>query len=214
MKLNHTFTVPAPVEQAWAALLDVEQVATCMPGAALDSYDGETFAGTVRVKIGAISLTYAGQGTFVERDDTDRRVVMRAAGKERRGGGNASALVTCRLSPQDGGTLATVETDLTITGKPAQFGRGAIEDIGGKIVDQFARNLAAQLTLRSAAAPADAVAEQSASVPAPAPAAVPRADAIDLLALAGPVVVKKATVGALGVIAVAMAVVLVRRCRG
>ncbi|MGI6873368.1 SRPBCC family protein [Amycolatopsis sp. 3B14] len=132
MELQHTFRVPAPIEQAWTALLDVDQVTGCLPGAKLTSYDGETFAAAVKVKIGAIQLAYAGQGRFVERDPDARRVVIEAAGKERRGGGTVAATVTCALEADGGATVATVRTDLTITGKPAQFGRGAIEDLSAR----------------------------------------------------------------------------------
>ncbi|MBN9747991.1 carbon monoxide dehydrogenase [Amycolatopsis sp. A1MSW2902] len=200
MELQHTFRVPAPIEQAWTALLDVEQVAGCLPGATLTSRDGDTFAATVKVKIGAIQLAYAGQGRFAERDPATHRVVIEAAGKERRGGGSAAATVTCTLEADGDSTVAKVGTDLTITGKPAQFGRGAIEDISGKIIDQFSRNLSGRMTAPAPESPAERT--------PPAPAGE---DALDLLALTSPALKRNATVAGVLVLALLMIAVLRRR---
>ncbi|WP_116204656.1 SRPBCC family protein [Amycolatopsis circi] len=205
MELQHTFRVPAPIEQAWTALLDVEQVAGCLPGATLTSYDGETFAAAVKVKIGAIQLAYAGQGRFVARDPGAHRVVIEAAGKERRGGGSVAATVTCALDADGGSTVATVGTDLTITGKPAQFGRGAIEDISGKIIDQFARNLSARM-----AAPVSPPVTPSGTQHAPEPLPE-KDDALDLLALTSPALKRNAA--AAGVLAIALLLITVLRRR-
>src|SRR3954467_12395099 len=142
MKLEHDFTVPAPVDEAWKALLDVEKVAPCMPGATLTSVDGDDFTGTVKVKVGPIQVTYKGQARFVEKDDAAHRVVIEASGKEARGSGTAAATVTAVLTAAGDRTRAEVVTDLNITGRPAQFGRGVMADVGAKLIGQFADCLA------------------------------------------------------------------------
>ncbi|HEX6074526.1 MAG TPA: SRPBCC family protein [Micromonosporaceae bacterium] len=142
MKLEHGFTVPVPVAKAWDVLLDVPTVAPCMPGAALTSYEGDEFAGTVKVKVGPINLTYKGQGRIVERNEADRRAVLEASGREARGSGTAKATVTATLRPDgDGSTRVDVVTELNITGRPAQFGRGMMVDVGNKLIGQFAECL-------------------------------------------------------------------------
>jgi len=161
--LEHQFSVPAPPEAVWAAVIDPERVAPCMPGATLTSVDGAEFSGGVKVKVGPVSLLYKGGGQFLETDEQARRVVIKAAGKDSRGNGTASATVTVTLTEENGATRGTVVTDLTITGKPAQFGRGMIAEVGGKILDTFAHCLAGKLdtgspngTPAAAAAPAPA----------------------------------------------------------
>jgi len=161
MRLEHSFTVPVPVDAAWAVLLDLPRVAPCMPGATLTGVEDDTFTGTVKVKLGPIALTYQGKGRFVERDEAAHRVVIEASGRDTRSAGTAAATVTATLAAQDdGGTRADVVTDLTVTGRPAQFGRGMIADVGGKLIGQFADCLAETLTaspeLDSAPAPAEA----------------------------------------------------------
>jgi carbon monoxide dehydrogenase subunit G len=153
MQLTNEFSVTVPVEQAWAVLLDVEKVAPCMPGATLTSFDGEAFTGEVKVKLGPVSLTYGGKGRFVERDAAARHVVVEASGKDSRGRGTASAKVSATLLADDMGTRVKVTTDLTVTGSPAQFGRGMIADVAKRLVDQFATCLAATLKEEPAAEP-------------------------------------------------------------
>jgi uncharacterized protein len=145
MKLENEFTVPATLDEAWAVLLDVEKVAPCMPGATLTSVDGDDFTGTVKVKVGPIQVTYKGQASFVEKDDTAHRVVIEASGKEARGSGTAAATVTANLRADGSQTMAHVVTDLNITGRPAQFGRGVMADVGAKLIGQFADCLADEL---------------------------------------------------------------------
>ncbi len=233
MKLDNTFTVPVAVDTAWQVLLDVERIAPCMPGATLTGNDGDTFTGNVKVKVGPISLTYGGTATITSRDDTNHVAVIEASGKETRGSGTAKAVITARLHEQDGSTEVAVETDLTITGKPAQFGRGVMAEISGKLITQFADCLAAEITADSTAAtvaPADTVSTTSnaavsgnaepdsaesstapstvkAAKPAPAPTASP--EAIDLLGTAGLPILKR--VGPIAVVAAAIIALLVWR---
>lgn len=150
MQLEHQFTVPASQEIVWKALIDPERVAPCMPGATLASVEGSRFAGTVKVKLGPISLLYKGSGEFVETDEKAGKVVIKASGKDSRGNGTASATVTVSLTNEGSSTSATVLTDLSITGKPAQFGRGMISEVGGKILDTFAGCLSGKLAPEAA----------------------------------------------------------------
>jgi carbon monoxide dehydrogenase subunit G len=156
-----------------------------MPGATLTSVDGSSFAGAVKVKMGPISLQYKGSGSFVSADEASRVLKIDASGKDARGNGTASADVTVTLSTKDGATVGDVVTELSVTGKPAQFGRGLIAEVGGKILETFAQNLAAQLEPEQVS--------ESAPVPEE-PADAPRASApeIDLLQYAGSSVVKRA----------------------
>jgi carbon monoxide dehydrogenase subunit G len=173
MRLEQSFEVPVPVAQAWAVLLDLELVAPCMPGATLTSFDGNAFTGTVKVKLGPISLAYRGQGRITERDEPGRRIAFVAQGQDSRGAGGASARVSAVLHSSTDGTATNVKvvTDLDISGKAAQFGRGLIADVSGKVIRQFADNLAATIAAgavpSASAAPAAPVAEPP-SVPAPA----------------------------------------------
>jgi carbon monoxide dehydrogenase subunit G len=159
VKLEHSFSVPADLDTVWAAVLDPERVAPCMPGASLSEVDGDAFKGTVKVKVGPISLQYKGSGEFLEKDESARKVVIKASGKDTRGNGTAAATVTVTLRADGEGTAGSVNTDLSITGKPAQFGRGLISEVGGKILDSFASCLASKLGPEQAAEPAPAKAE-------------------------------------------------------
>ena len=138
MELTHTFTVPASLDTTWAAFNDIEGVANCFPGAVVTSVEEDEFKGTVKVKLGPISLTYNGSGSFVEKDESAGRFVVEAKGKDRRGNGTANATVTATLaSASSGATDVEVLTDLSITGRPAQFGRGVIQDVSDKLLQQF-----------------------------------------------------------------------------
>ena len=138
MDLTHTFTVPASIEETWAAFNDVESVAECFPGATVTSVEGDEFKGSCKVKLGPISLVYTGTGKFLEKDESDHRFVIEAKGKDKRGNGTAGATVTAVLaSAGEASTDVEVRTDLSITGKPAQFGRGVIQDVSDKLLQQF-----------------------------------------------------------------------------
>ncbi len=144
IELDHSFTVPVPPDQAWDVLLDVETIAPCMPGATVDEVDGDVVNGRIKVKVGPVSLTYKGTAKFTERNPETRVVVVEAAGKETRGAGTASATVRASLAPDasGSGTEVTMHTTMNVTGRPAQFGRGVMVEVGGKLVEQFAANLA------------------------------------------------------------------------
>jgi carbon monoxide dehydrogenase subunit G len=226
MELEHQFTVPVPVAQAWEVLLDVERIAPCMPGATVESFDGETIVGRVKVKVGPIQVTYAGTARFSEKDESARRAVIEANAKEARGSGTANATITAQLQ-DDGGssTDVTVTTDLAITGKPAQFGRGVMVEVGNKLLGRFADCLAGELgssdtgtgsaavasdvaasttgTPAPQARPAPTPAAASSPKPSPAPTPIRRADseAIDLLDTAGLPVLKRLAPVLIGLIA-------------
>lgn len=141
-KLLNEFTVHRPIAETWSVLTEVERIAPCMPGAALEEIEGDIYRGVVKVKLGAISTQFKGQANFVERDDAAHRAVLKAEGRDTTGKGNASAMITAQLEPIDAGTTkCVVETDLHITGKVAQFGRGIMGDVSKKLMNQFAANL-------------------------------------------------------------------------
>ncbi len=146
MELEHTFTVPVPEERAWDVLLDVARVAPCMPGASLDSVEGDQIKGRIKVKVGPISMTYAGTARFTERDPQAHVITLEASGKETRGAGTASATVRSMLEARGDQTHVIVHTTLNVTGRPAQFGRGVMAEVGGKLIGIFAANLADMLT--------------------------------------------------------------------
>src|ERR1700761_1840067 len=156
MELEHSFSVPVPAERAWDVLLDVERVAPCMPGATLDSVEGDSIAGRIKVKVGPITMTYAGTAKFTERDREAGVVTLEASGKETRGAGTASATVRSELHGEGDQTEVTVHTSLNVTGRPAQFGRGVMADVSAKLIGVFAQNLADMLAAGNVSAPAAA----------------------------------------------------------
>jgi carbon monoxide dehydrogenase subunit G len=196
MELNNTFTVPVPVDEAWRVMLDVARFAPCMPGATVDQVQGDDVLGRVRVKLGPISITYQGKVTFVEKDEEKHRVVLSAAARETRGSGTASARVTAALNDVGGATEVSVSTDLNITGKPAQFGRGVMSDVSERIMGEFAENLARELD----SGPLGKVAEPRRA----------SAGSLDLLDAAGAPVLKRLAPVVAALLAL-LGVVLVRR---
>jgi carbon monoxide dehydrogenase subunit G len=169
MEMDHSFTVPVPPDRAWDVLLDVEKIAPCMPGATVDEFDGEVVTGRIKVKVGPVSLTYRGTAKFTERDPDARVIVLEASGKETRGAGTASATVRATLEPESGGegTTASMHTTMNVTGRPAQFGRGVMIEVGSKLVEQFAQNLR-QLIAEDGAAGGNAAATATAEADASA----------------------------------------------
>jgi carbon monoxide dehydrogenase subunit G len=137
LELTHSFTVPASVAETWSAFQDIESVAGCFPGATVTEVSGDDFKGSCKVKLGPIALVYAGTGTFVEKDEAARRFVVEAKGKDKRGNGTAGATVTATFADEGSSTKVDVTTDLSITGKPAQFGRGVMQDVSDKLLQQF-----------------------------------------------------------------------------
>src|ERR1700748_2289070 len=156
MELEHSFTVPVPASQAWDVLLDVERVAPCMPGATLDSVEGDEIKGRIKVKLGPVSMTYTGTARFTERDQDAGVVILEASGKETRGAGTAAATVRSELHGDGDQTQVTVHTSLNVTGRPAQFGRGVMADVSAKLIGVFAQNLADMLAAGNDSAPAAA----------------------------------------------------------
>ncbi|MFF5025156.1 SRPBCC family protein [Streptomyces collinus] len=219
MELHHEFTVPVPVDDAWHALLDIERVAPCLPGAAVESYDGRTVNGSVKVKVGPVTVTYRGTAVFEEQDEGAHRMVLVASGRETRGQGTARATVTGTLTERDGGTAVSVDTDLTVTGRPAQFGRGVLAEVGDRLVGRFASCLEERLAERPAAPVAGAAAPPAeagaAAPPVGTGAAAPRVreetEPLDLLRTAGPPVAKRVAAALAAAAAVALAAVGLRR---
>ena len=239
MQLQNSFVVPADIETAWNTLLDVEKVAPCMPGATLTSVDGDDVTGNVKVKLGPVSMVYGGKATFLSKDADSHTAVIEGAGKETRGTGTAKALVTTAMvSEAPDRTRVNVTTELTITGKAAQFGRGVMQEVAGRLIDQFSANLAAAMTAPAEPEPVIAVAatngesaapaEAPAAAPAGAPAATPAAasagpkvfnppprsashDSIDLLGTAGAPMLKMLAPVAGGALLLLVVLWLVRR---
>lgn len=217
MQLEHSFVVPVGVDEAWKILLDIEQMAPCMPGASLDSVTGDEFTGTVKVRLGPIALTYKGAATFVEKDDERHRVVIDAHGRDARGNGTARAQVTATLTAQADTTKVDVQTDLDVTGKPAQFGRGVIADVGSKLIGQFADNLAAQLVESGPAADQGRSESDVRSAPASEAPSAPRraaeSEPINLFESAGPAMAKRLVPLVGAVVLVVLVVARLRRRR-
>lgn len=226
MRFEHEFTVPVPIEQAWAVLLDVERVAPCLPGAALDSVEGQQFTGRMKVKVGPITVTYRGSAAFEDVDKDSHTLTIQASGKEARGSGTAAATVKARLTPVDGATSVTVETSFNVTGRPAQFGRGVMAEVGAKLIDRFAANLADLFAEPAQEPQQEAAAEEPAerhlaAVPAPGgdahPAGTmrtsrtPDEEALDLLDIAGAPLLKRLAPVLGGVAALLVIVWVIRR---
>ena len=205
MELNNDFEVSAPIDEVWAVLTDVERIAPCLPGAQLQEIEGNEFRGVVKVKVGPITAQYQGAASFVEQDEAGHRAVLRAEGRDSRGAGNASAEISAQLEVIEGGTKVTVTTDLKVTGKVAQFGRGVMADVSRKLMAQFANNLSDLISSGPAdAAPADAAPEEA--TPEARVVDAPEAEAVDLLGAAGAPVLKRLVPT---LIAVAVVVVIV-----
>jgi len=226
VELTHDFEVGVPVDEAWSVLTDVERIAPCLPGAQLQEVEGDEYRGVVKVKVGPISAQYKGKATFAELDATGRRAVLHASGRETRGQGNASATITAELSDAGDVTRVHLVTDLSISGKVAQFGRGALADVSQKLLVQFVDNLEA--TVLTASEPRTIEPGMDSGVPTAEStpgsrdgegerAAVrgvdqPEVDPIDLLDAAGAPVAKRA-LPLLGMVAVVLVVLVLRSRR-
>ncbi|WP_188191032.1 SRPBCC family protein [Nonomuraea sp. SYSU D8015] len=231
MRFEHEFTVPVPIEQAWAVLLDVERVAPCLPGATLDIYEGDEFTGRMKVKVGPITVTYRGSARFEDVDKDSHTLTIQASGKEARGSGTASATVKAHMAPSEGATAVTVETTFNVTGRPAQFGRGVMAEVGAKLIDKFAENLA-QLLSEPTVEPAPAQPQKEerqeeerhlTAVPAPEqelrPGGTQRTsrtadeEALDLLEIAGQPLLKRLAPVAGAIVGLLLIVWVIRRFR-
>ncbi len=231
-QLINEFTVNRPIEEAWPLITDLERIAPCLPGAELQEVEGETYRGVVKVKLGAISSQFKGEAHFIERDDENYRAVIKGAGRDTGGRGNASAEITAQaesLSPTS--TMVAVTTDLHITGKVAQFGRGIMGDVSSKLMAQFADNLnqmidkegiasaspqAADTATSTANSTDGAPTEADSPVDAAAPPQIrkiegPATEPIDLMEVGGSSMIKRV---APAVIAIVLILLLVRRRRG
>jgi uncharacterized protein len=209
MKIANQFTVSAPVERAWDVLCDLEQVIPLMPGAQLIGHEGDDYLGKVKIKVGPVTSEFSGKVRFVEQDRAQHRAVIDAKGKESRGAGNAAATVTAELQEDGERTHVTVDTDLKIVGKLAQFGSGMLQQVSEKLLGQFVDALEAELAAQSGKSEGSQV---DTDEPAPAaPAAEPAP--IDLLALAGGDQLKKYGAAALAVVTLLVLIWLLRRRR-
>lgn len=167
MELTHRFTVPTPVGETWEHFQDIASLAECFPGATVTGVEDDSFTGSCKVKLGPVALVYNGSGSFVEKDDAAHRFVVEAKGKDKRGNGTAGATVTLSMADAGGATDVDVRTDLAITGKPAQFGRGVMQDVSDKLLGQFVACLETRLGAQPE--PAGEAAEAPAAEPTPAP---------------------------------------------
>lgn len=165
MKIDNEFTVDAPIERAWAVLTDLETIAPCMPGAQLTGVEGDVYSGKVRIKVGPVVAQYAGTVTFREKNDEAYEAIIDASGRDARGAGTASAAITAKMREDGGRTTVTVDTDLKITGKLAQFGRGMIQEVSSKLLGQFVDCLQGKLAEGEGAEPAADTAAGSTSAP-------------------------------------------------
>lgn len=223
MDLNNEFTVNVPIGHAWGVLVDVEAIAPCLPGAQLQEIEGEEYRGIVKVKVGPITAQYKGQAVFIEKDEVAHRIVLKAEGRDTRGQGNASAIITAELvAASETSTMVTVHTDLTVTGKVAQFGRSVMADVSAKLMAQFADNLSTTV-LGAVPAPirsegTGATVKVDTSAPQSSNGTVrrvdqPEAEPIDLVVTAGASVLKR-TLPAIGALVLLTLIIRILRRRG
>jgi carbon monoxide dehydrogenase subunit G len=205
MKLENEFRVDVPVEEAWRVLLDVERIAPCMPGAQLQEVEGDEYRGIVTVKVGPITAQSKGVARITESDDANHRAVIRAEGRDTRGQGNASATATAVLQPDGDGTRVNIDSDVTITGKVAQFGRGVIADVSAKVLDQFVACLESDVLSSAGDRPA---ASEVAKGGKARTIEAPEAEPVDLLRTAGAPVLKRVVPVAAAVVVVVVVVLI------
>ena len=233
MKLENEFVVNVPIERAWEVLTDIPEIAPCLPGARLTGQDGDVYSGKVKIKVGPVTAEYAGTADFLNLDKENYHVDIDAKGRDSRGSGNASAVITADMSPVDGGTKVEIHTDLKVAGKVAQFGKGVIGDVSKKLIDQFVECIEAKLE-HDGAEPEEAIEEvaeasaEEAAAPAEAeptaeevPAAAPvtrtfdepeeEMEALDLMDAAGGAVVKRVAPLVAGGLLIALIIWLINR---
>ena len=218
MRIENDMHVSASMEEAWALLTDIPAIAPCLPGAKLIDQDGDTYEGTMKVKVGPIVAEYSGTATVVEMNETDRTVKLTASGRDKRGAGNASADIFASMVEDDGGTTVSIATDLKVAGKVAQFGRGAMADISKKLLGQFAECIEAKLQQADVVdeaetepetleAPND---EAEASDPEPEVSIDDDDDVLDLMGVAGGALAKRLIPAVGGVVAAVIVYLIVR----
>ncbi len=201
MKIENDFRVAAPIEQAWALLTDIPAIAPCLPGAELTGQDGDTFEGKMKIKVGPVTAEYKGTATITELDEANHRVLLSASGRDSRGSGNASADITAVMTPDGDGTNISIDTELKIAGKVAQFGRGVMADVSKKLIGQFADCIGGKLDppAEDDAEPAESAPEEpgaeaedaKASSESGAGAGETETEALDLLDVAGGAMAKR-----------------------
>ena len=218
MRIENDMHVSASMEEAWALLTDIPAIAPCLPGAKLIDQDGDTYEGTMKVKVGPIVAEYSGTATVVEMNETDRTVKLTASGRDKRGAGNASADIFASMVEDDGGTTVSIATDLKVAGKVAQFGRGAMADISKKLLGQFAECVEAKLQQvdvvdevviepETVEAPND---EAQTSAPEPEVSVGDDDDVLDLMGVAGGALAKRLIPAVGGVVAAVIVYLIVR----
>lgn len=208
MKITDEFTVDAPVDRAWEVLTDLEGIAPLLPGARMTGREGDDYLGTVTIKVGPVTSEFAGRASFTSKDEQSRTAVIDARGRERRGSGNASATITARLHESGDATRVTVDTDMRVVGKLAQFGSGVIQQVSTKLMGQFATSLEDKLAAEASEAPAVLAAVPDAGVvPYPEP------EPIDLIELAGGQVARRAAPWIAAVVAAVVVFVVLRARR-
>ena len=218
MRIENDMHVSASMEEAWTLLTDIPAIAPCLPGAKLIGQDGDTYEGTMKVKVGPIVAEYSGTATVVEMNETDRTVKLTASGRDKRGAGNASADIFASMVEADGGTTVSIATDLKVAGKVAQFGRGAMADISKKLLGQFAECIEAKLQQvdvvdkavtepETVEAPND---EAEASAPEPEVSIDDDDDVLDLMDVAGGALAKRLIPAVGGVVAAVIVYLIVR----
>ena len=216
MKLENEFRVSVPIDRAWEVLTDIPLITPCLPGATLTDHDADEYKGKIKIKVGPVTADYSGSAVFVQRDEAARHVEISASGRDSRGSGNASATITADMTTDGDGTKVSISTDLKISGKVAQFGKGMIAEVSTKLIDQFVDCIEQELL---GEAVIDQVAAESAAAPgAAAPAAAParprpqQAEALDLMEYAGNSVYKRLIpIAAVIAVLIALGLILKRR---
>jgi carbon monoxide dehydrogenase subunit G len=214
MELINTFSVSQPVDRAWEVITDLERVAPCLPGAALLGVEGEDYRGAVKIKVGPVTAQYEGVARFIERDDTAHRAVLRAEGRDVRGQGNAAATIDLSLTAQGAGTQVSIATDLELAGRVAQFGRGVISDVSGKLIGQFATRLEEEMAGSGSPAPTPGPAAKSQAPTvsaAPARRSIDDVEPLDLMSAGGTAALKQAVPAAAAVLGLLFGWLLGRR---
>lgn len=212
MELTSTFSVSQPVDRAWAVITDLERVAPCLPGAALLGIDGDDYRGAVEIKVGPVTAQYEGVARFAERDDAAHHAVLRAEGRDVRGQGNAAATIDLTLTEMGSGTQVSIDTDLELAGRVAQFGRGVIADVSGKLIGHFATRLEEEMAASGSPAPVPA----AAPLPDPAPPArrsIDDVEPLDLISVGRGAALKQAVPVAAALVGLLLGVLLGRRGR-